>query len=200
MSISAAQQKILLSQAGLSFTAVAQAWPPLPRNFGILNQGQGSLNWTASTSTLSGGPWLSLDVNSGTVARPLLDVSLVNVNIDPSGLGPGDYRNVTMGGREVLGQALDFSAPPPPFHLTMKQARATVRGKAELGTVSVILVPAQSEKVTVGRQALPREDGSFEITGVAPGSYFIAAFSGLRPSLDPAILTKVWTLGTRVNV
>ena len=91
MSISAAQQKILLSQTGLNFTAVAQRDRRCRRISGFSTQGQGSLNWTASASTLSGGSWLSIDVNSGTVARPLLDVSLVNVNIDPTGLAAGDY-------------------------------------------------------------------------------------------------------------
>ena len=92
MSISAAQQKILLSQTGLTFIAVAQAGPPLPQSFGILNTGQGSMGWTATASTLSGGSgWLSIDQTSGTVARPYLDVSLVNVSIDTTGLAAGTY-------------------------------------------------------------------------------------------------------------
>jgi uncharacterized protein (TIGR03437 family) len=92
MSISATPQKILLSQTGLTFIAVAQAGAPLPQSFGILNAGQGSMSWTASTSTLSGGPnWLSVDQTSGTVPRPFLDVSPVNVSINPAGLPPGTY-------------------------------------------------------------------------------------------------------------
>jgi hypothetical protein len=51
-----------------------------------------------------------------------------------------------------------------------------------------------------GRQEHPKDDGSLEMTGVAPGSYFIAAFSGPRFSPDPAILDKAWTQGTRISV
>lgn len=92
MSISAAQQTIVLSQTGLSFTAVAQGGVPLPQSFGILNVGQGSMNWTASTMTLSGGAaWLSIDQSSGTVTQQYLDISLINVSINPAGLAAGNY-------------------------------------------------------------------------------------------------------------
>ena len=91
MSVSAPTAIILVSQSGLSFTAVSQGGVPLPQNFGILNTGQGSLSWTATASTLSGGNWLQISPSSGTVQRPYLDVSLVNVSIDPSTLAAGTY-------------------------------------------------------------------------------------------------------------
>ena len=91
MSVSAPTAIILVSQSGLSFTAVAQGGVPLPQNFGILNIGQGSLSWTATATTLSGGNWLQISPSSGTVQRPYLDVSLVNVSIDPSTLAAGTY-------------------------------------------------------------------------------------------------------------
>ncbi len=91
LSVSAPSASILLSQSALSFTAVAQGGAPLPRVFGILNIGQGSMDWTAAVSTLTGGNWLSVSPASGTVARPYLDVSLVNASVDPSTLAPGTY-------------------------------------------------------------------------------------------------------------
>ncbi len=91
LSISAPTAAILLSQSALNFTAVAQGGVPLAQNFGILNTGQGSMAWTATAATLTGGNWLSISPSSGTVARPYLDVSLVTVSIDPSTLGPGTY-------------------------------------------------------------------------------------------------------------
>ena len=92
MAVSAPPQKILLSQTGLTFIAVAQGGNPLPQSFGIINVGQGSLSWTASTTTLSGGAgWLSINQGSGTVAQPYLDVSNVHVQIDASQLAAGDY-------------------------------------------------------------------------------------------------------------
>src|SRR5579871_3251791 len=87
MSVSPPTATILLSQSALSFTAVAQGGVPLPQNFGILNIGQGSMSWVASASTLSGGGWLHISPLNGTVNRPYLDVSLVDVSIDPGTLG-----------------------------------------------------------------------------------------------------------------
>ncbi len=91
LSVSAPAAVILLSQSTLTFTAVAQGGMPLAQNFGILNTGQGSMSWTSTATTLSGGNWLQIAPASGTVARPYLDVSLVNVSIDPSTLGPATY-------------------------------------------------------------------------------------------------------------
>jgi uncharacterized protein (TIGR03437 family) len=92
MAISAPPKKILLSQTGLTFTAVAQGGTPLSQSFGILNVGQGSMDWTATATTLSGGSgWLSLDSTSGTVTTPFLSVSIVNVSVDASRLAAGDY-------------------------------------------------------------------------------------------------------------
>jgi uncharacterized protein (TIGR03437 family) len=91
-SVSAATAVILVSQSGLGFTAVAQGGSPLPQTFAILNTGQGSMNWSATAATLSGGAnWLQISPASGTVNQPYSDVSTVTVSIDPTGLAAGDY-------------------------------------------------------------------------------------------------------------
>ncbi len=92
LTVSAGQQVILISQTGLTFTAVAQGGAVLPQTVGVLNVGQGVMNWTAQTTTLSGGAsWLTLSSRSGRVARPYLDYSLVEIGINAAGLAPGDY-------------------------------------------------------------------------------------------------------------
>jgi uncharacterized protein (TIGR03437 family) len=93
-SVAASSRAILVSQSAISFTAVAQAGSPLPKQLGILNIGSGTLNWTAALMPLSGGNWLVMSPTSGSVVRPYLDVSLASLSIDPSvlaGLQPGDY-------------------------------------------------------------------------------------------------------------
>ncbi|HLK66507.1 MAG TPA: IPT/TIG domain-containing protein [Bryobacteraceae bacterium] len=90
-SVSAPTATILLSQSALSFTGVEQGGVPLSRNFGILNVGKGSMSWTATATTLSGGNWIQISPSSGTVTRPYLDVSLVTVSIDPRTLTAGTY-------------------------------------------------------------------------------------------------------------
>jgi uncharacterized protein (TIGR03437 family) len=89
--ISAPNARILVSQTGLSFSAAAGGGAPLPQTFGILNIGQGPMDWTATADTLSGGQWLQLSASSGTVTQPFIDVSSVNVTVNPAGLSSGDY-------------------------------------------------------------------------------------------------------------
>lgn len=91
ITINEVKPKILISQTGLTFSAVSLGGSPPPQQFGILNVGEGALNWSARAVTLSGGDWLRLSARSGRVATPFLDVSLVDVSVDPSGLAPGDY-------------------------------------------------------------------------------------------------------------
>ena len=92
LTVSAVAQSILLSQTGLSFTAVVQGGTVPSQNFGILNTGAGMMDWSVSASTLSGGNnWLSVTPQSGTTDAASLNVPLVDVLVDPSGLEPGEY-------------------------------------------------------------------------------------------------------------
>lgn len=83
--------KLLVSQSGLAFVAVAAGGTPLPQSIGVLNEGSGMMSWTASVTTLSGGDWLSLSATSGRVSQPFLDVSFFDVRVEPRGLVPGEY-------------------------------------------------------------------------------------------------------------
>jgi uncharacterized protein (TIGR03437 family) len=89
VTVSPAQPILLLSQTALSFTAAEGGGAPLPQDFGVLNIGQGPLNWMAAAS--STGTWLSLSATSGTVSRPYLDVSSVNASVNPANLTAGTY-------------------------------------------------------------------------------------------------------------
>jgi sugar lactone lactonase YvrE len=92
LTVQAAAGTLLVSQPNLSFTAVASGGPPLPQSFGILFAGQGSMSWSTSVSFLSASAgWLQVSPSSGVVNRPYLDVSPVNLQVDPTGLQPGDY-------------------------------------------------------------------------------------------------------------
>lgn len=91
VAISALSQALLLTQSGLSFTAVAQGGVVPPQSFGVVNPGSGTLSWTASTSTLTGGNgWLSVSPSSGssTAGSPAPQVT---VTINQAGLAPGRY-------------------------------------------------------------------------------------------------------------
>ena len=142
LSVSAPTAIILVSQAALSFTAVAQGGVPLPQSFGILNTGQGSMSWTATAATLSGGNWLQIAPSSGTVQRPYLDVSLVTVSIDPSTLGAGTY----------YGRI---------------QVSATAVNTPQVMTVILTVLPAG---LSLGPQVFPAGLIFTGVAGVTPGS------------------------------
>lgn len=90
MTISSAQQSINLSQNGLTFRALAGGSAPPVQSFSVLNGGGDALNWTAATSTLSGGAaWLSATPASG--RSDAGSSPAVQVRVTPAGLAPGDY-------------------------------------------------------------------------------------------------------------
>jgi uncharacterized protein (TIGR03437 family) len=91
MTISDLTQALRLTQTGISFTAVAQGGVVPPQKFGVVNIGTGVLNWTASTTTLSGGPnWLKIDTTSG-ASDAAAAAPQIAVSVDGSGLAPGNY-------------------------------------------------------------------------------------------------------------
>jgi len=91
MTISSVPQSILLSQTGLTFIAVAGGGAPAAQGVDILNVGQGALNWSAATSTFSGGSgWLAVSPASGS-SNAASPGSPVEVRVNGAGLGAGEY-------------------------------------------------------------------------------------------------------------
>jgi len=91
ITISSLTKALLLTQAGLSFRAVSQGGVIPAQSFGVVNLGTGELSWTASTSTLSGGPnWLRVTPASGS-SDANAAVPQVSVSMNPAGLAPGVY-------------------------------------------------------------------------------------------------------------
>ena len=88
--VTAARRKILLSQTGLMFTAVAGGGGAAPQSFGVANNGLGVMSFAVSASVLSGGAWIAVTPDSGSADAAGV-VAGVDVNVDPSGLAPGQY-------------------------------------------------------------------------------------------------------------
>jgi len=90
--LSAQVQTILVSQNGLLFTGVEGGTVVPSQSIGVLNTGQGVMNWTVRVETLSGGNWLT--VSSATAGRSdaaSTDVPLIDVGVDVTGLRAGRY-------------------------------------------------------------------------------------------------------------
>jgi uncharacterized protein (TIGR03437 family) len=84
-------QTILVSQSGLLFTGVQGADSAPSQTFGILNTGQGVMNWTVRSETLSGGAWLRVSPPSGRSDANSLDIPQVEVSVSVAGLRAGQY-------------------------------------------------------------------------------------------------------------
>jgi uncharacterized protein (TIGR03437 family) len=90
-------QTILLSQTGLLFTGVEGGTTIPAQSFGILNTGQGLMNWTLETSTLTGGSWLGVTPASGSTQADALEIPMVDVSASPGTLPTGRYSGLIRG-------------------------------------------------------------------------------------------------------
>ena len=84
VTVNAAAQALALSQTSLLFQVAVGAVAPPSQSIVVLDQGTGSLNWSAGASTLSGN-WLSVTPAEGTSGNS------ATVTIDPTNLQRGDY-------------------------------------------------------------------------------------------------------------
>lgn len=81
---------IALSQDGFTVQAVAGGGAPPPAQLSILNGEATPLKFAATTSTVTGGPWLSVSPSSG-VADPNLVPPNLSITANPAGLAAGTY-------------------------------------------------------------------------------------------------------------
>jgi uncharacterized protein (TIGR03437 family) len=82
--VTSAQLALAISQTGLEFKAEAGAGASPSQSITVLNQGSGTLNWSATPSTLVGG-WLSVSPTTGTAGES------TSVSVNPTNLPAGDY-------------------------------------------------------------------------------------------------------------
>jgi trimeric autotransporter adhesin len=90
LTVSTLDQAIQLSQAALSFEAVATGGVVPVRTFAISNIGRGNMPFTVSTRTITGGTWLAANPKSG-VAIANSTSPRITVSVNQTGLAPGFY-------------------------------------------------------------------------------------------------------------
>jgi hypothetical protein len=116
-------------------------------------------------------------------------------------LRPGLAAQTFLGGNEVTG-TFPLTGSGPPLHVVLRTWSGTVRGTVEKGDgATVILVPQRVEGLALGQSIVCGAGGSFELSEVSPGDYYIAAFDhmdGLYPSA--AMLSLVPSRGTSIKV
>lgn len=89
--VSGVTQTILVSQAGLLFTGVDGGAAVPSQSVGVLNTGQGAMDWRVETGTLSGGNWLSVSPTTGRSDAASIQIPQAAVAANVSGLRAGRY-------------------------------------------------------------------------------------------------------------
>jgi uncharacterized protein (TIGR03437 family) len=123
-------------------------------NISLANTGSGTINFTATAQTVSGGNWLSLNSTSGSFGNAS-PYSLV-VTTNPTSLDPGVYRGTVV----VSGTSNNGNITPVtiPVSLTVSQSAHVI----QLSQTAL-----NFRAVTTGSSPLPQ---SFAITNVGQGS------------------------------
>jgi BACON domain-containing protein len=98
---------ILLSLTSLNFAGAVGGANPNSQNVLISNSGGGTLNWTASAQTDSGGGWLAVTPTSGT------NTALLGVSVNTAGLAAGSYTG------SVIIQAAGATNTPQTISVTL---------------------------------------------------------------------------------
>jgi uncharacterized protein (TIGR03437 family) len=90
--IQPAPSSLVLSEAGMTFTAAVDATPVSSGTLRILNGGAGTIGWSVVPSVVVAGSanWLSVSPSSGT-STGSSSSSPVTVVANPAGLAPGNY-------------------------------------------------------------------------------------------------------------
>jgi hypothetical protein len=116
---------------------------------------------------------------------------------------PGLSSQVFLGESEVTRQIFLLSAAGPRLRIVTKTRTGTVRGTVKQGDgATVVLIPQRVEGVALGQTVVCGPGGSFELSEVTPGDYYIAAFDRLESRSPPApmLLGLMPSKGTNVKV
>ncbi len=119
---------IALAPATLTFVA-DQGRNPAPQSFTITNSSIGTLTWTATATTVTGGDWLAPIPSSGTAP------TTVQVNVSSSGLSTGAYSGtITISSPGVINSPQKIPVP-----LTVRSAAPVITLSALSLTFSALL-------------------------------------------------------------
>jgi trimeric autotransporter adhesin len=189
MTISNLDQAIRLSHRALSFTAVSGGGIVPPGSFAITNIGRGTMNFTVSTQTLSGGQqWLSATPQSGTATSGSSSPTAA-VTVNPAGLAPGFYYGVvrvdspqaanTPQVATVLLRVLPVDQDPGPSVEPSEIIVTTTQGATSPGSTNILLYNVSAKPQTYV-------------------SSFVAASPDYKLSFTPANSTLNLTQPTRL--
>jgi uncharacterized protein (TIGR03437 family) len=173
---------ITISQTGFTFQAVQNGGAPPSETFQILNQASQPLNYSLTTSVLSGGPWLSVSPAAGslTPGQP----TPISVSVNPTNVAAGAYYG------QIAVAAPQASNSPQFLTIVLNVAPPTANpgplvepvGLVFVGPVNGTNPPAQSVRIA----NLISRPSSFTATGAPdPGNPEWFSVSPVAGSVSP---------------
>ncbi len=116
---------------------------------------------------------------------------------------PGLSAHIFLGDYEVTDQTFPVTADGPRLRVVLKTWSGKLRGTVEKGDgATAVLVPQRVEGVALGQTVVCGAGGSFELSEVSPGDYYIAAFDRIDVLLGPSaeMLSLLPSRGKSVTV
>lgn len=109
--------------------------------------------------------------------------------------------SISLNGRNVTGQPIEVQAEGQ-LRVFYRAATGSVRGQVSGNGQWVILMPQNLTSIGYGHAARVGADGSFQIDGVAPGSYLAAAFSDpdLNDWRHERVIATIPSRGQRISI
>jgi uncharacterized protein (TIGR03437 family) len=209
VTVNAAPEALALSQTSLRFQVALGAGAPPSQSIEVLNQGTGSLNWSASASSLVGS-WLSVTPAGGASGAS------ATVTINPANLVRGDYyglvqftSNGAINSPQTVVVVLNV-LPATTVVATVQPAAlifvAPQGGAAPSQTVTV--ANSSNQSVAVSVTAASQQSGLFAanlssatISSAQPAEFAVTAnVSGLIPGVYQGILEFQFADGSIQNV
>jgi len=87
---------------------------------------------------------------------------------------------VWVGGRNVLGEAIELTNPPQPMRIVFKSGAGTVRANiTAAATSNLLVIPSNYQNGGIARSLKCAAGTPCEIAGLPPGDYYVAAFDRL---------------------
>jgi adhesin/invasin len=224
LTVSSSQESLILSKSGLQFQGQDGSAPPPAQSIVVLNQGTGTLHWTAIASAPDGG-WLSVTPASGAAGDS------ANVTADPTNLQPGDHYGLVQ--FSATGAASSPQTVVVVFHVVPGNCTAAcgagslpilvqptglifvaAQGSPDLSSQTVTVTNSSNAPVNVTAAATSVQSGLFvvspasaAVSSASSGQFMIGgSVSGLTPGvytgaleLQIAGLTQEITLLTVVT-
>jgi len=188
--VSGGQAQLQISQSGLFYETVAGGGQPSAQSVTLLNGGSGSLNFSVSASTTSGGSqWLSVSPSSGTVTPATSAAAVVTINA--AGLAAGDYYG------QVQFSASGAANSPQTVSVVLHIASATTDLGASVNPTGLVFIGQAASATPPASQTISVTNPSSSALTFAAATFFdqgnawftVQPGGGMVSATNPAQLT-----------